>query len=287
VTVADNTEAFYGNPNIVRQGKNVRDRPKAEISPEMAEMLAGFHPALGSALSAKDFEVSRREGDIAGMGLAGLGMIPMVGGTVKPAARIAKTGYGALKELPGIEKLFATGRDINNPSLYAHGSGGRTKAYREPSDRSGTGHKLQGASQKTVYVDDPESLARAFQNPNIATEIRPTKTHMQVVATEPGSSMWHGGEFPKGKVLAEAPYKTTPEVGYSPVELSYPSSAYPTPHLSPTGSKGKGVHFGSTITEVVEPDAFSRAFRSSTPEYALGGSVQMPKEYSQGNWKLI
>ena len=88
--MADDTEAYYGNPLIERQGRSVRERPKVNVSPEAMEMVAGFHPVLGPALSAKDFEVARRGGDAAGMGLAGLGMLPVVGGVVKPISKILK-----------------------------------------------------------------------------------------------------------------------------------------------------------------------------------------------------
>ena len=89
-------QAYYGNPLIKRQGRNVRERPKTNLSPEVGETLAGFHPVLGPALSAKDFEVARREGDVAGMGLAGLGMIPMVGGAVKPVSKLLRAGINSI-----------------------------------------------------------------------------------------------------------------------------------------------------------------------------------------------
>jgi hypothetical protein len=89
-------QAYYGNPLIKRQGRNVRERPKANLSPEVGETLAGFHPVLGPALSAKDFEVARRDGDVAGMGLAGLGLIPMVGGAVKPVSKLVRAGINSI-----------------------------------------------------------------------------------------------------------------------------------------------------------------------------------------------
>lgn len=154
--------------------------------------------------------------------------------------------YGPLENMDNVQNLFATARG----STYAQHDDLSTTGYREPSNMPGTGKTLQPPSQKTVFIpsDSAEDLARAFQNQTIATEMVPVKDQkgsgkMQVRATEPGESMWFG-KFEKGKVLAEAPYITTPKVGHSPLELLGSNQ-------SPVGSKGRGVHFGSVITEVI------------------------------------
>jgi hypothetical protein len=46
------------------------------------------NPAYGTAASAADFETARREGDVLGMGLAGIGMVPVFGGMVRGGGRL-------------------------------------------------------------------------------------------------------------------------------------------------------------------------------------------------------
>lgn len=64
------------------------DTPQDMSSAEtVADIAAGFVPGIGTAQSARDFERARREGDKLGMGLSAVGMIPVVGGVVKPARK--------------------------------------------------------------------------------------------------------------------------------------------------------------------------------------------------------
>ena len=136
-------QAYYGNPLIKRQGRNVRERPKVNLSPEVGEALAGFHPVLGPALSAKDFEVARREGDVAGMGLAGLGMIPMVGGAVKPVSKLVRAG---------INSIVDTFPSINIP-------GKLSRLEREALDKSG----VYGQQRVQRAADEIPNLEKLYQ----------------------------------------------------------------------------------------------------------------------------
>lgn len=64
------------------------DTPQDMTAAETAvDIAAGFVPGIGTAQSARDFERARREGDKLGMGLSAVGMIPVVGGVVKPARK--------------------------------------------------------------------------------------------------------------------------------------------------------------------------------------------------------
>lgn len=64
------------------------DTPQDMTAAEtLADIAAGFVPGIGTAQSARDFERARREGDKLGMGLSAVGMIPVVGGVVKPARK--------------------------------------------------------------------------------------------------------------------------------------------------------------------------------------------------------
>lgn len=68
------------------------DTPQDMTAAETAaDIAAGFVPGIGTAQSARDFERARREGDKLGMGLSAVGMVPVVGGVVKPAKVAAKS----------------------------------------------------------------------------------------------------------------------------------------------------------------------------------------------------
>jgi hypothetical protein len=76
-----------------------------------ADVGAGFVPVVGTALSARDFERARREGDRLGMGLAAAGMLPVVGGVARAAGkarkgtRAAEATAEALRKAPQDEAL--------------------------------------------------------------------------------------------------------------------------------------------------------------------------------------
>lgn len=55
-----------------------------------ADIGAGFVPGIGTAMSARDFERARRDDDMLGMGLSGLGMIPVVGGMARGVNKARK-----------------------------------------------------------------------------------------------------------------------------------------------------------------------------------------------------
>jgi hypothetical protein len=82
------------NPKLAAYGEQRReDRPEKEMTPEelmLTEIAAGFHPVIGPALSAKDFEEARGEDNYLGMGLAALGMIPVAGGAIRGYNRVVK-----------------------------------------------------------------------------------------------------------------------------------------------------------------------------------------------------
>tara|TARA_R110000822_G_scaffold92576_1_gene213434 strand:+ start:1750 stop:2889 length:1140 start_codon:yes stop_codon:yes gene_type:complete len=262
--------ALMYNPRLAAQGERRRQRNEETGDPSgMAELAAGFHPVLGPALSAKDLKESYENDDKLGMGLAALGMLPVVGGTVKPIAKaLFKPTYDVFKEIPNVKSFFKTERKKDTPSLYAHMDDFTTQGYREPSNRAGEGYKMQDKSGKTVFVNDTEELIRAFKNKDIHTEIQatPNKT-LQVVAKEPGSSMFFG-KFKKDQVLAEVPFETAPKVGMYPLELNSSKVNGVNPNVSPIGSDGRGIHFGSEISEVVP----------SVQNKAAGGEVKISED---------
>lgn len=160
--------------------------------------------------------------------------------------------YDPFLGLNDVDYLFKTSRG----SAYAKHTDNTTTR-----NRSGVGHRdtsvgLQQRSGKTVFMpsDGADDLGRIFQNPNIATQLIPlsydqkTKTGtVAVKALEDGTNMWTG-PFKKGQVLAQSTFTTIPQIGLAPVEINQSES--------PKGDKGKGVHFGTQITEVHPRSAF-------------------------------
>ena len=160
--------------------------------------------------------------------------------------------YDPFLGLNDVDYLFKTSRG----SAYAKHTDNTTTR-----NRSGVGHRdtsvgLQQRSGKTVFMpsDGVDDLGRIFQNPNIATQLIPlsydqkTKTGtVAVKALEDGTNMWTG-PFKKGQVLAQSTFTTIPQIGLAPVEINQSES--------PKGDKGKGVHFGTQITEVHPRSAF-------------------------------
>ena len=261
------TDALMYNRRLATKGEQRRERNEEVGNPsDMAELAAGFHPVLGPALSAKDFKEAYENNDKLGMGLAGLGMIPVVGGAAKPIAKaLSKPTYDAFKTLPDVESMFKTSRG----STYAHHKDATTTRNRSGANHSDTSEGLQQRSGKTVFLDpkDVNSVGGYFQNPDMATKLVPIFDKNGKPTGKLGVDLLEDyGPRKAGERLHEAPYKTKPEVGLSPLEI-YNSE-------SKIGDTGRGVHFGNAINEVIS-------------NYAKGGAIKMPDSYSSGNWKLI
>ena len=76
-----------------RRGRNLvsLDTPKDQDLADLGTDLAlSFVPGLGQAQAGRDFERARRDSDALGMTLAGVGMIPVVGGVGKVAGKLRK-----------------------------------------------------------------------------------------------------------------------------------------------------------------------------------------------------
>ena len=188
------------------------------------------------------------------------------------------------------EYLYKTARG----SAYGH--------YEDNSsirNRSGEGHKdptvgLQTRSGKTVYMapEDVQKVAGLFQNPELGTQFKPTVYDKETKSGKVALSFLEDyGPKKAGSVIHEAPFTTTPKKGLHPVEINRSES--------PVGSAGRGIHWGSAITEVIPRGSFpSRAptqsgggFRpgqdnlqhSINPlKLAGGGGVELPTNYRTG-----
>jgi hypothetical protein len=89
-----------------------------------ADLVGGFTPGVGTALSARDFERARREGDTLGMVLGAAGMVPVAGGAAR-AVNKARKGAKATEAAndavaPAVVKaLRAPKQTVDNPQRMA------------------------------------------------------------------------------------------------------------------------------------------------------------------------
>lgn len=184
------------------------------------------------------------------------------------------------------EHMYKTARG----SAYAHYKDNSTVRNRSGKDHKDKTEGLQTRSGRTVYMhpDDVNKMSGLYQNPELSTAFKPSSYDKE---TKTGKvALTHAEDYgPKkaGTVIHEASFTTKPAVGLAPVEI-YRSE-------SPKGDIGKGVHWGSKITEVRGMGGGSREMqlgadldpKTMMKKYAKGGAVKMPQEYSAGSWKLI
>ena len=260
--------ALTYNPRLAAQGEKRRERNEPVGDPsDIAEIIAGFHPALGPAISAKDFKESYENDDKLGMGLAAIGMLPVVGGVVKPAAK-ALASYVPFEKMQDVISMFRTSRG----STYAHHPDATTTRNRSGANHRDTSEGLQARSGKTVFLDPSSvnSIGGLFQNPDMATKVVPLFDKSGKPTGKLAVELLEDyGPKKAGEILYETAYVTKPKVGLSPVEI-YSSE-------SRIGDAGRGIHFGNEITEVIP----------TIQNKASGGAIKMPDSYSNGSWKLI
>lgn len=85
------------------------DTPEdGDLGDVAADVAAGFVPGVGTALSARDFERARREGDKLGMSLAGVGMVPVVGGMTRAVTKALRGADKAKEGMTAAEKAWLT-----------------------------------------------------------------------------------------------------------------------------------------------------------------------------------
>jgi hypothetical protein len=88
------------------------DQPKEQdLGDVAADIGAGFVPGVGTALSMRDFERARRDDDWLGMGLAGVGMVPVLGGVTRGVGKAAAT-IDALRQAPKAANIVRPGNPI-------------------------------------------------------------------------------------------------------------------------------------------------------------------------------
>ena len=193
------------------------------------------------------------------------------------------------------EYLYKTSRG----SAYAHYPDNSTIRNRSGEQHKDTTVGLQPRSGKTVYMspEDVNRMAGMFQNAEMATQFMPSSYDKETRTGKAALTFAEDyGPRKAGSVIYEAPFTTVPQKGLVPVEINRSAS--------PVGDSGRGIHWGTSITEVVPRSNYSPRLPAGTPtqlrqgsgslinmlnplKMAGGGSVKMPDAYSQGSWKLI
>ena len=73
----------------LEQMMSLNEPQNMDVADVAADIAAGFLPGVGQAQAMRDFERARRVNDVAGMGLATLAALPVIGGVTK-AAKVTK-----------------------------------------------------------------------------------------------------------------------------------------------------------------------------------------------------
>jgi len=215
--------------------------------------------------------------------------------------------YEPFMDMPDTTHMFRTERG----STYAQTPDGQTIRNRSGEKHTDKSTGLQPKSGKTVYMDknSTNTMAGWLQNADSSTKLVPEFVDGKPTGKANVVLMEDYGPRKAGSVVASGSYKTKPEKGLHPIEI-YRSE-------SPVGDRAKGIHFGTAITEVLErapakPAGGGGSGMVGVPLgrgtnqsgggggqpgnlnpmslqrlFANGGAIRMPKEYSQGGWKLI
>jgi len=193
--------------------------------------------------------------------------------------------YETLLKLNDVESVYKTERG----STYAQHSDSTSTRNRSSAGHADKTEGMQPRSGRTVYMT-PENVSRLggfFQNPDMATKFTPVFDEKGKPTGRAALTLLEDyGPRKAGSVLFEAPYQTRPAVGMNPVEI-YRSD-------SKIGDTGRGIHFGTKITEVQPARGgggggipLDKMDKMKKMNYKSGGGVNMPQDYSQGSWKLI
>ena len=140
-------------------------------------------------------------------------------------------------------------------------------------------------------------MAGMFQNAELATQFKPSSYDKETKSGTAALTYTEDyGPRKAGSVIHQAQFTTVPQKGLIPVEINRSES--------PRGDSGRGVHWGTPITEVVPRGSMGRGAVGTPAQMgggagstiralnlqklmAAGGAVRMPQEYSQGGWRLI
>ena len=143
-----------------RRGSNMvaLDTPQDQDIADIAlDIGAGFLPVVGTAQAGRDFERARRENDILGMGLSGLGMIPVVGGVTRGINKLrkGKETADALRKKPSsagydMDKVAENYPDTAPPVLAKDKKTGKEFLQKQNSEEAQAVEKARKAAQKDI-----------------------------------------------------------------------------------------------------------------------------------------
>jgi hypothetical protein len=236
------------NQKLAAYGEQRRaQQPEKEMSADdlmLAEIAAGFHPVIGPALSAKDFEEARGENNYLGMGLAGLGMIPVLGGAIKGYNRLVK---------PALQRRAAQRADAEMVERYGKIPEG------EPVPKGYFGGPP--VDRERVSLLDTADQANYYSSPKFQTQYGQEFTHDLV----------HGS--PSSEVVA-----FNPRASGAQDELARESSSYFNPLLTARRSSEDTTTFLSP--DAMYSDQYLPTIASNAP---TGYGFPIPKkEYKEG-----
>lgn len=178
-----------------------------------ADVGAGFVPVVGTALSARDFERARREGDRLGMGLAAAGMLPVVGGVARAAGkarkgtRAAEATAEALRKAPQDEALRTAQenavRMLGLPPGNTPMDRARAMGFVNPVYRGTNADEVRHSNN--VWVTDEPSAANYYSGYVVQDElypmlkrheggnVMPLLGHSDFIHPDNASPLWNGG----------------------------------------------------------------------------------------------
>jgi hypothetical protein len=217
--------------------------------------------------------------------------------------------YEPFKDMPDAKTVFMTERG----STYGLFSDQTTQRNRSGANHEDKTTGMQQRSGKTVFLDrdSMNKIGSMFQREEMGTRFVPVldeqnkptgKAKLELLQdhtyrpskTVNGKLVFGGPITAKaGTVIAEVPYSTKPAVGMYPVEIMKSES--------PVGDKGRGIHFGTKITEVIDrmkdrmasgrvggggmsPVDIEKVPGKRPLKMASGGMVDKP---ISGNWKIL
>lgn len=258
------------------------DQDLADVATDIG---AGFVPGVGTALSARDFERSRRENDKLGMALSSIGMVPVVGGATRAMSKALRGAEKAPRmsaaeaQAAGYWHPIGLGKKLSKP--YDEMTYSATPVKNLPTRKSIGIEDLEGqyivpaigdrtaAGKMLTEVDGVK-----FQNP-VMLEGGPD--FMLTHGSQPGGSVWASGQSIVSKLRNRAvgAQQGNPETA---VNLMYVPMGHNSLNFStmPTDAALEMIRSGK-ITKKSQRQ-FDDAVRSLRPEFA---GLQSPEVIAQ------
>ena len=258
------------------------DQDLADVATDIG---AGFVPGVGTALSARDFERSRREGDKLGMALSSIGMVPVVGGATRAVS----------KALRGAEKVPRMSAAEAKAAGYWHPIGLGKKLSKPYDEMTYTATPVKDLpARKPLNIEDLEGQyiipaigdrtaagklltevdGVKFQNP---VKLEGGPDFMLTHGSQPGGSVWASGQSIVSKLRNRAvgAQQATPgaDVNLMYVPMGHDSLNFST---MPTDAALEMIRSGK-ITKKSQRE-FDDAVRTLRPEFA---GLQSPEVVEQ------